>query len=72
MPVDGLCPECGTFIGSEQWNDCPECGAILDDEDREWLMGGSHGALLAVRATAVRLRLLLHGYRAVYATVAIS
>ena len=35
MTDDGLCPECGTFIGSDNWEHCPECGAIFDDDDED-------------------------------------
>lgn len=29
MARDGLCPACGTFFGSDDWEHCPECGAGL-------------------------------------------
>lgn len=28
----GLCPECGTYIGFDEWRHCPECGAEFDDD----------------------------------------
>ncbi|MFM7127183.1 MAG: zinc-ribbon domain-containing protein [Actinomycetota bacterium] len=31
MPDDGLCPECGEYIGSDDWKECPNCGAQFDD-----------------------------------------
>lgn len=30
MNDDGLCPECGEYIGADDWSECPNCGAILD------------------------------------------
>jgi len=32
MPEDGLCPECGEYIGADDWAECPNCGAQFDDE----------------------------------------
>jgi len=29
---DGLCPECGTYIGSDARGHCPACGARFDDD----------------------------------------
>lgn len=33
MPDSGLCPECGTEIGTQPWASCPECGADFDEGD---------------------------------------
>lgn len=38
MTGEGMCPECNTYIGNDDWESCPECGAIIgqslsDDED---------------------------------------
>lgn len=37
MARDGLCPACGTFIGSDDWEHCPECGAGVGGSSRhDW------------------------------------
>lgn len=37
MARDGLCPACGTFIGSDDWDHCPECGAGIGGAHRsDW------------------------------------
>ena len=32
MASDGLCPECGEYIGTDSWDSCPNCGADLGEE----------------------------------------
>ena len=32
MQSDGLCPECGQYIGTDGWSSCPNCGARFGSE----------------------------------------
>ena len=32
MPQDGYCPECGEYIGEDEWTECPNCGALFEDD----------------------------------------